>query len=192
MDIARTYFAQKYRVNRLAYVLVLAICFSAAPVLRAQNPSPVTQPPGAQPPSSQSMPAAPPSTYPGDTPPLYAPVPSSNTASPQSPDGAIRVSGGVMAGQLLNRIPPVYPPAAKAAGVQGTVVLVAEIGTDGSVQQLEAISGPDSLRKAALDAVRQWNYKPYLLNGRPVRVQTIVKVNFQLASEPAPPAPSQP
>jgi protein TonB len=83
----------------------------------------------------------------------------------------------------LNKVPPVYPPDAKAAGIQGTVVLLAEIGADGVVNHLRVISGPDQLRKAALDAVHQWNYRPYLLDGRPTPVQTMVKVDFKLPAQ---------
>jgi protein TonB len=75
---------------------------------------------------------------------------------------------------------PVYPPIAKAAHVGGTVVLHAIIAKDGTIQSLSAVSGPDMLKGAALDAVRQWKYKPYLLNGDPTEVDTTITVNFNL------------
>jgi protein TonB len=97
-----------------------------------------------------------------------------------APKGPARISGGVIAGNILVKTTPVYPPIAKAAHVGGTVVLHAIIGKDGSIQQLQAVSGPDMLKGAALDAVRQWRYKPYLLNGDPTEVDTTITVNFNL------------
>jgi len=96
------------------------------------------------------------------------------------PKGPQRISGGVIAGNILVKTQPVYPPIAKAAHVGGTVVLHAIIAKDGTIQSLSAISGPDMLKGAALDAVRQWRYKPYLLNGDPTEVDTTITVNFNL------------
>lgn len=90
----------------------------------------------------------------------------------------VRVSGGVMAGQVLTRVDPVYPPIAQAAGVSGAVVLHAIIGADGLMKNLQVVSGPEMLRGAALDAVRQWTYRPYVLNGVPTPVDTVVNVFF--------------
>ncbi len=94
---------------------------------------------------------------------------------------AVKIPSGVMAGTLLTRVNPVYPDAAKKAKVQGSVVLHAIIGKDGAIDNLQAISGPEELRPSALDAVRQWTYKPYLLNGEPVEVETTVTINYSLA-----------
>jgi TonB family protein len=94
-----------------------------------------------------------------------------------------RISGGVAAGNILTKVQPVYPPDAKAQGISGTVVLRAIIGTDGAIQELTPIAGNELLQKAALDAVRQWTYKPYLLNGNPVAVDTTITVNFNLAGQ---------
>lgn len=105
--------------------------------------------------------------------------------NPQGPPiGPRRIASGVMQGQLLNKVQPVYPPSAKKDGIEGTVVLHAIIGKDGHIQKLQAISGPDELRDAALDAVGQWAYRPYLLNGEPAEVDTTVIVNFTLAPRP--------
>lgn len=82
-----------------------------------------------------------------------------------------------MAGQLVNRVDPVYPE----TDAQGTVVLHAIIAPDGTVQQLSVISGPPPLQGAAVDAVRQWTYKPYLLNGEPIEVRTTINVIYTLA-----------
>jgi TonB family protein len=105
--------------------------------------------------------------------------------------GPARVSGGEMAAQLLNSVTPTYPPIARAAHVSGAVVLRAIIGKDGLVEDLEVISGPEMLRASALAAVRQWTYQPYLLNGVPVEVDTVVTVNYSIASPPSetPPPP---
>ncbi len=107
------------------------------------------------------------------------------TTIPVSPPKVIRVSGGVMAGQILSKVEPVYPAEAKARGIAGAVVLRAVIGTEGTVQNLTVVSGNELLAAAALDAVRQWTYKPYLLNGEPIAVETTVTVNFSLGSDSA-------
>jgi TonB family protein len=92
----------------------------------------------------------------------------------------LNVSAAVMTGNLLTKVPPEYPPAAKQARIQGVVVLSAVIGKDGSVENLKVISGPAELQRSSLDAVRQWTYKPYLLNGDPVEVKTTVNVVYSL------------
>ena len=81
-------------------------------------------------------------------------------------------------------MPPVYPPLARQARIQGTVVLRAIIAKDGSVENLELVSGHPMLVNAAMDAVMQWQYKPYVLNGAAVEVQTTINVNFLLADNP--------
>jgi protein TonB len=81
---------------------------------------------------------------------------------------------------LLQKTQPVYPPIAKAARVQGTVVLQAKISKTGSIEDLHVISGPAMLQQAAMDAVRSWRYRPYLLNNDPVEVETTVNVIFTL------------
>ncbi len=92
----------------------------------------------------------------------------------------VRVSSGVSEGLLLHRVQPAYPPLARAAHVSGTVQLQATIGRDGSIQNLRVISGHPMLAPAAVQAVKQWKYKPYLLNGEAVEVETTVTVNFNL------------
>jgi protein TonB len=86
----------------------------------------------------------------------------------------------VTAAMLVNRVQPVYPPLARQTRISGTVRLHAIIGKDGSVQQLEVLSGHPLLVQAALDAVRQWRYRPTLLNGEPVEVDTTIDVIFSL------------
>lgn len=104
------------------------------------------------------------------------------TASATSSAGqVIRVGGNVQATNLISQARPVYPPEAKAARIQGKVQLNAVIGPDGTVQSLQVVSGDPALVKSALDAVKQWVYKPTLLNGSPVTVSTTIDVNYTLA-----------
>jgi protein TonB len=94
----------------------------------------------------------------------------------------IRVSQGVTSGQLIRKVDPKYPTMARDAHVQGQVVLKAIINKNGQIQDLQLLSGHVLLAPAAVDAVRQWLYRPFLLNGEPVEVETTVTVTFQLAS----------
>jgi protein TonB len=92
----------------------------------------------------------------------------------------VRVSGGVIEGNLLRKVTPTYPALAKTARIQGTVVLHAIISKQGNVENLTVLSGHPMLVQTAMDAVKQWKYKPYFLNGEPVEVETTVTVNFNL------------
>lgn len=92
----------------------------------------------------------------------------------------IRVSQGVTRGLLINKVEPSYPVLAREARVQGTVVLTAIISKDGTIQNLQVLSGHPMLVPAAINAVKQWRFRPYLLNGQPVEVETTVTVNFTL------------
>jgi len=93
----------------------------------------------------------------------------------------VRVSSGVVSGLLLRKVQPNYPPLARQARIQGVVVLQAQISKEGAIENLQLISGHPMLAPAAIEAVKQWKYKPYLLNGEPVEVETQVQVNFTLA-----------
>lgn len=93
----------------------------------------------------------------------------------------IRVGGNVQAANLVRKVTPNYPPLAKQARVQGTVKFQAIIGKDGTIQNLQLVSGHPLLVPAATDAVKQWLYKPTLLNGEPVEVITQIDVNFTLS-----------
>jgi periplasmic protein TonB len=95
----------------------------------------------------------------------------------------VRVSSGVAQGLLVHQVKPAYPPIAVQARIQGTVVLQTVIAKDGTVQDLRVVSGHPLLVQAALDAVRLWRYKPYLLNDQPVEVDTQINVNFTLGSQ---------
>ena len=92
----------------------------------------------------------------------------------------IHISAGVAQGLLERKVAPEYPSQARAQRAQGTIVLQALIGTDGRVKDLRAISGPPVLQKSAIDAVRRWRYRPYLLNGSPVEVMTTINVIFSV------------
>ena len=105
------------------------------------------------------------------------PVAVPKVATPQR----VRVLAGVTNGLLVKRVQPPYPPLARQARIQGSVVLQAEISKTGDIQNLRLISGHPMLAPAAIEAVKQWKYKPYLLNGEPVEVETTVQVNFTLA-----------
>ena len=93
---------------------------------------------------------------------------------------SVRLSMGVTEGLLIHRVVPVYPSLARQAGIQGQVLLQATIGRDGTIQNLLAVNGHPMLVPAAIDAVRQWRYRPYLLNDQPVEVETQITVNFTL------------
>jgi periplasmic protein TonB len=107
-----------------------------------------------------------------------ASVPKFSPATPQR----VRISQGITKGLLIHRVEPPYPTLARQARVQGEVVLKAIISTNGEIQDLQLVSGHPMLVPAAIAAVREWRYKPYLLNGQPVEVETTITVIFQLSS----------
>jgi TonB family protein len=111
---------------------------------------------------------------------VASPVVASSGMAADGSNRPAHVSGAVMAGQVLTKVPPVYPQDAKDAKITGAVVLQAVIGKDGVIENLQVVSGPEKLRTSSLDAVRQWTYKPYLLNGEPTEVQTTITVNYSL------------
>jgi protein TonB len=91
----------------------------------------------------------------------------------------VRISQGVSQGLLIKRVQPKYPPAALAVRAQGAVQIEATINKEGNVTNLKVLSGDPVLARAALEAVRQWRYKPYYLDGDPVEIQTQITVNFK-------------
>src|ERR1700720_3415584 len=99
---------------------------------------------------------------------------------PRPTQQRIRQGGSVQAALLVNKVQPVYPPLARQTRISGTVRLHAIISKSGSVESLEVISGHPLLVRAAMDAVQQWRYKPTLLNGEPVEVDTTIDVIFSL------------
>jgi len=100
-------------------------------------------------------------------------------SSPQ-PESAVEMRGASADGSLLHRVEPEYPEAARQQNVQGPVVLDVHIGADGAVQEVRVGSGQPLLAQAATDAVKQWKFKPRLINGSPVEMQTRVTLNFRL------------
>jgi TonB family protein len=109
--------------------------------------------------------------------------PAAGVAQPSVPPQRIRVGGNVQAANLIKKITPIYPAGAKFDRVEGTVIMKAVIGKDGSILSLEQINKQVDTRlaEAALDSVKQWLYKPTLLNGNPVEVVTEIEVNFTLS-----------
>jgi TonB family protein len=112
-----------------------------------------------------------------DDPPPNAQQQSQDSTRPKR----IRVGGNIQAGNLIKKVTPKYPPEAKAAGIEGKVRLHVIIAEDGSVEDVDLIEGEQILADAAIPAVRQWLYRPTLLNGEPIEVETVVDVNFTLA-----------
>jgi protein TonB len=148
----------------------------AAPAPSAVNrEAPVRAPAISAPSAPTELPAIinPPSTFPvlqG----AQAAAPAHESTSPP----VTRISQ-VIPGELIFSVNPQYPPAARSARVQGSVVMHAIIGTDGSVEQLRLISGNPLLVGAAMEAVRMWRYRPFLLDGKPVEGETDITVNFK-------------
>jgi protein TonB len=106
--------------------------------------------------------------------------PATQEARKETAPVRIRVGGEVQDALLVHRIVPAYPSIAKQTRTQGTVVLTAVISREGRVAQLQVISGNVLLVQAAVDAVKQWRYRPTMLNGEPVEVLTTIEVNFRL------------
>lgn len=91
----------------------------------------------------------------------------------------VSVPANVMEALVTHKVEPVYPEAARRANIQGLVILQAVIGADGTVVDLDPISGPDALTSAAVEAVKSWHFQPYQVDGKPVEVETTVAVNFR-------------
>lgn len=94
--------------------------------------------------------------------------------------GPLRISSMVIEGHAIYRPAPQYPAIARTAQIEGTVVLQAMISKEGTIENLRVVSGPAMLQQAALDAVKMWRYRPYLLNNAPVEVETTVNVVFSM------------
>jgi TonB family protein len=109
-----------------------------------------------------------------------SPVPKDSAPPAGAVPQRVRVSSGVISGLILSKVNPIYPPDAREQGIQGVVLMQVEIDKEGNVGNIQLISGHPMLAPAAIDAVKQWKYKPYLLNGNPVSVDTQVQVNFVL------------
>jgi protein TonB len=108
------------------------------------------------------------------------PPPKAEAPKPATPQ-RIRVGGNVQAAKIVRQPKPIYPPLAKQARISGVVRFNAIIGKDGTIQNLQLVSGHPLLVQSAQDAVKQWVYQPTLLNGEPVEVVTQIDVNFTLS-----------
>jgi TonB family protein len=106
-------------------------------------------------------------------------VPPPAATSGNSPQRIV-IAQGVSRGLLIHKVQPVYPESARLKRIEGTVVLQVVIGKDGRIKSLRPIGGPPELAEAATGAVQQWRYKPYVLDGKPVEVDTTINVNFTL------------
>jgi periplasmic protein TonB len=156
---------------------------TASPILILLHPTPgrphqiaPNAPDEEEPPGVISLNAGPEVSIPGgsrDGRPIEVP-------SPAPPTRTIRASAGVMAALLVHRVQPEYPAIAQAMRLSGTVELQARIGTDGTVQELEVVSGNPILARAAVEAVQQWRYQPTRLSGQPVEVETRITVTFSM------------
>jgi protein TonB len=113
--------------------------------------------------------------------PNAAPPPPPVKEEKKAAPSRIRVGGNVQQANLIRKVTPLYPPLAKQARIQGVVRFTAIIGKDGTIQNLQLVSGHPLLVQAAKQAVSQWQYKPTLLNGDPVEVVTTIEVNFTLS-----------
>ncbi len=140
----------------------------------------------------QSAPLPPPSATQTDQAPRPVPPDQAPPAAPAAGESAsdvphpmrIRVAGNVQQANVIHMVQPVYPPITKTAHISGTVTVHIVIGTDGAVQSADVIAGPLLLRRASLEAAEQWRYRPTLLNGQPVEVDTQVLVVFALGASP--------
>ena len=104
----------------------------------------------------------------------------SSQAAPNDGTTKLVVHQGISQGLLIHKVQPQYPKDARKKGIQGMVVLQALIGKDGTIRNLHVISGPPELTTSALKAVQQWVYKPYLLDGKAVEVETTINVNYAM------------
>jgi protein TonB len=116
----------------------------------------------------------------GSVPTLAPPPPPPPPAVKVSPITRIKVGGNVQGAMIIKKTPPTYPQLAKSARVSGVVHLAAIISKNGTIQELHSLGGPALLIQAAMDAVKQWVYRPTMLNGEPVQVETTIDVNFTL------------
>jgi protein TonB len=114
----------------------------------------------------------------GNSNPVFAP--GNGPKVKVEPQRKVSISAGIAVGLLDRKTSPVYPPIAKSAHVSGTVVIQATISKSGSIENPHVVSGPTMLRQSALDAVKTWHFRPYLLDGQPVEVETTVNVVFNL------------
>jgi TonB family protein len=150
------------RTNIAIAASALALVLSTGGALRAQDAQP------SMPPMTEAPPGMKPST-----------------------PARVRIGGNVQAAKMIHQVQPVYPQIAKTAHVQGTVILHAIVAKDGTILEVQYVSGPALLMRSAMEAVRQWRYAPTLLNGEPVEVDTTISIVFTLGGDAPAAAPDQ-
>jgi len=151
---------------------------SDALVVKAEGPKPVAPKPA---PQEVAEPAAPPLDVASDSSDkAISGLVDAPAAVPHAGPQTLKVSQGVSQGLLMKKVAPVYPPQAVQMHVQGSVQMLASISKDGNITDVKLISGDAMLARAAMDAVKQWKYKPYYLDGQPMEIQTQITVNFSL------------
>lgn len=145
------------------------------------KPAPLVVKPDAGPAKPKSAQPAPPPVQVSEVKSSALPLGNLTDSSPTFPKlapASVRVSQGVSQGLILKKVPPAYPPMALQLRKQGAVELLVTITKQGTISNIKVTSGDNMLAKAAVDAVRQWKYRPYLLNGEPVEIQTQITINF--------------
>jgi TonB family protein len=152
----------------------------AAPVLMVHNGSSTQAKPEPEVQESEQAPAATSIATGTSTNALSGIVNTTAINAQKAPEQTLRISQGVSQGLILKKLQPAYPPQARQMRLEGKVELQANISRSGSISSIKQLSGDPVLGRAAMDAVRQWKYKPYYLNGEPVEVETQVTVNFKL------------
>jgi TonB family protein len=137
------------------------------------EPAPVAEPPAAAGATTASAPAT---AAPGNA---TAPAVTAPSAA-ENPPARVKIPDDVIAASIISKVKPVYPAKARAANIHGDVVLHATIDTEGKISNIQVLSGEESLAKAAVEAVRQWRYKPILWEGQPTEVDTIITIAFSM------------
>jgi TonB family protein len=173
--------SQKDRAPLLADVADKVAAEANPPHRNIDADSPVEKPSAAPASGSQSILSQPTPTRPASDEVLTA-----KASLPESPaQPAVSVSQGVSGGQLLHRVAPVYPAQARRSHIEGTVVLAAVIMEDGSVRSVKVVQGPATLAQSAVEAVRLWRYQPFELDGKPVKNEIRINVDFKFPSDTA-------
>ena len=152
----------------------------APPALMVQNGSSRQSKPEPEAQEAEQAPAATTIATGADTNALSGIVDTTAINARKAPQQTLRISQGVSQGLIVKKVQPVYPPQARLTRLEGIVELQASVSKSGSISGVKQLSGDPVLGRAAIDAVRQWKYKPYFLNGEPVEVETQVTVNFKL------------
>ena len=149
----------------------------AAPVLMVKNGSPKPEPEAQEPVQAPAVTSI--ASSAGSS--VLSGIVNTNVINAEkAPQQKLRISQGVSQGLIIKKVQPVYPAQARQMHLEGTVELQANVAESGSISSVKQLSGDRVLGRAAMDAVRQWKYKPYYLNGQPVEVETQITVNFKL------------